>query len=100
MCGNVDKRCKTAARDKGARFRSRAPNNVRPPTEAALRFVLAQQLAGLLVEEVQSGAGRAGDRLILVFGRGLVIVQPLLDLHRCCRAGEEEMSHRLSTTAP
>jgi hypothetical protein len=44
---------------------------------------------GCVVEEVQSGAGRAGDRLILVFRRGLVIVQPLLDLHQCCRAGEK-----------
>jgi hypothetical protein len=57
-------------------------------TEAALLVVLAQELVGFSVEKVQPGTGRAGDRLILVFGHVLIVVQPVLDFHRCRRAGE------------
>jgi hypothetical protein len=65
------------------------------PTVAVSLFVLAQQLAGLPIEKVHPRACRTGNRLILVFRRVLIIIQPMLDLHRCCWASEKERGHRL-----
>jgi hypothetical protein len=64
-----------------------------------LLFVLAQYFAGLPVDQVQLGAGEAGDHLIFVFGHVLIVVQPMLDFHRCRRAGENERGHHKNMTA-
>ena len=70
------------------------PGPPRARRRAALLFVLTQQLASLPIEKVHPQAGGAGDRLILVFRRVLIVIQPMLDLHRCYRAGEKERGHR------
>jgi hypothetical protein len=54
--------------------------------QAVLLFVLAQQLAS--------------DPFIFVVGRVLIILQQMLDVHRCRRAGENEMGHRQNMTGP
>jgi hypothetical protein len=48
---------------------------------------------------MQPRASETGDPLIPVFLRIIVIVQPVLNLHQCNRAGENEMSHQKSVTA-
>jgi hypothetical protein len=70
------------------------------PIQAVLLFVLAQQLASLTIHEMQLGASRASDPFIFVVGRLLIVRQQMLDVHRCRRAGENEMGHRQNMMAP
>jgi hypothetical protein len=42
---------------------------------------------------MQPGARGADDPLIFVFSHVSVFVRPVLDVHRCRRAGENEMGH-------
>jgi hypothetical protein len=60
---------------------------------------LAQYLAGLPVDKVQLGAGEAGDHLIFVCGHVWIVVQRMLDIHQCRRAGENNRRHRQNMTA-
>jgi hypothetical protein len=64
-----------------------------PPTGVALLVILAQYLASLSVEEMQSGAGWADDPLILVFGNIWIAIQLVLDVEAGRRAPENEMGH-------
>jgi hypothetical protein len=66
----------------------------------SLLVLLAQELPGLSVEKVHPRAGLAGNSLVRVFGRVLIIIQPMLDFHRCHRTGEQELGHCLHTTDP
>jgi hypothetical protein len=71
----------------------------RAGTEGALLVLAAQYFAGLPVNKVQLGASEAGDHLIFVFGHVLIVVQPMLDFHRCRWAGENERGHHQNMTA-
>jgi hypothetical protein len=71
-----------------------------PPTEVALLVILAQYLASLSVEEMQSGAGWAEDPLILVFGNIWIAIQLVLDVEAGRRAPENEMGHRSGYDGP
>jgi hypothetical protein len=64
-----------------------------------LLALTAQYFAGLPVDKVQLGASEAGDHLIFVVGHVLVVVQPMLDFHRCRRAGENGRGHHQNMTA-
>jgi hypothetical protein len=68
-------------------------DRVRPATEAASLLVLAQYLAGLSVDEVEPKTRWTGDAFIFVVGHILVVVEPMLDVHRCRRALENERGH-------
>jgi hypothetical protein len=54
---------------------------------------MAQQPAGPPVYEVQSSTSWTGDALIFGFWH-VIFVEPMLDLHRYRRAGEQDLSHR------
>ena len=60
---------------------------------AALIVGLAQYLAGLSVDEIYPGAGKAGDRLVLVFGNVRIVIQFRLDVVAGRWAPENEMGH-------
>jgi hypothetical protein len=60
----------------------------------SLLSILAQKLAGLSVEKVKSGAGRTDYAFIVVFAHIIVLIQPVLDQHRCIQAGKNESGHR------
>jgi hypothetical protein len=45
------------------------------------------------VQEMKPGAGGANDAFIFVFSNVIVFVRPMLDVHRCRRAGENQMGH-------
>jgi hypothetical protein len=63
-------------------------------TGKSLIFVLLQKLARLSVDQMHPGAGFADDYLVLVVGRVLVADNPVLDLHVCCWASEEQSGHQ------
>jgi len=60
--------------------------------------ILAQYFAGLPVDKVQLGAGETGDHLIFVFGHVWIVVQRMLDIHKCRRACEHDRRHRQNMT--
>jgi hypothetical protein len=64
-----------------------------PPTQARRVFFLAQKLAGLAVNQMQSGAGWADDPLILVVGNIWIAIQLVLNVEAGRRASENEMGH-------
>jgi hypothetical protein len=64
-----------------------------PPKQATLLVVLTQQLAGFSIDQVYSGAGGTGDRLVLVFGNIWIVIQLVLDVETGCRAPENEVAH-------
>jgi hypothetical protein len=67
-----------------------SPGHDRRPTEAAL--LLAHQLAGLFVDEMNSSTGSAGDGLVSIIGR---LSKPLLHAHAGLRTFENDVSaHR------
>jgi len=67
---------------------------------AALLLCFAQQLASLSVDEMQSGASKTGDPLILVFGNIWIAIQLVLDVEAGRRAPENEMGHRSGYDGP
>jgi hypothetical protein len=66
----------------------------------ALVVVLAQQLAGFSIDEMNLGAGRADDRLVLVFGHIRIVIQLVLDVKAGRRAPENEVAHSLEFDGP
>jgi len=46
------------------------------------------------------GAGRADDRLVLVFGNIWIVIQFVLDVEAGCRAPENELAHSFNLMAP
>jgi hypothetical protein len=67
---------------------------------AALLIVLTQQLAGFSIDQMYPGAGRTGDRLILVFGNIWIVIQLVLDVEAGRRAPENEMAHSVEIDGP
>jgi len=63
------------------------------PAQGALLVVAAQHLAPP-VDEVHARASLAGNTLVIVLGRILIVVQPVLDPHPSDRTGEEQCGHR------
>jgi hypothetical protein len=56
-------------------------------------LLFAQQFARLPVEEMDLGAGSAGDRLVFVLGRVLSVVDPLLDYESSLLTHGNELRH-------
>jgi hypothetical protein len=54
---------------------------------------LAQQLASFSIDEMNPGAGRTSDRLVLVCGNIWIVIQLMLDVEAGRRASENEMAH-------
>jgi hypothetical protein len=50
-------------------------------------------LASISVDEMYHGAGRADDRLVLVFGNIWIVIQLVLDVKAGRRAPENKMAH-------
>jgi hypothetical protein len=71
-----------------------------PPKQATLLVVLTQQLAGFSIDQVYSGAGGTGDRLVLVFGNIWIVIQLVLDVEAGCRAPENEVAHSFNLMTP
>jgi hypothetical protein len=67
---------------------------------AALFVVLTQQLAGFSIDQMYPGAGRTGDRLVLVFGNIWIVIQLALDVEAGCRAPENELIHPFNLMTP
>jgi hypothetical protein len=65
----------------------------------ALLVVLAQQLAKFPIDEMYLGAGRADDRLVLVFRHIRIVIQLVLD-EAGRRAPENEMAHSSEFDGP
>jgi hypothetical protein len=66
----------------------------------ALVVVLTQQLAGLSIDEMYLGAGRADDRPVLVFGNIWIVIQLVLDVEARRRAPENELAHFVEIDGP
>jgi hypothetical protein len=67
---------------------------------AALLVVQTKQLAGFSIDEMYPGAGRTGDRLVLVFGNILIVVELVLDVEAGHPAPENELTHPFNLMTP
>ena len=67
---------------------------------AAVLVVLTQQLAGFSIDQMYPGAGRTGDRLVLVFGNTWIVIQLVLDVEAGRRAPENELTHPFNLMTP